>query len=145
MCHLFLIKNYYVGKLYTSHCLSSYIHLSICSVFTAGLHAGYTMPRQPDMISEASWELLEVLETSLFMFIKPAWENSVIPIQNHALYVICKWLLIELHYVWELQCKKNFIKYSVATKNKILRMPDVSLYEHIRAKSREARQGRMYS
>lgn len=68
--------------------------------------------------------------------------NSAIPIQNHVFY-ICLHLLIELHHVWELKYKKNFIKYPVATKNKILGIPDVSLYEHIRNKSWTAGEERM--
>lgn len=35
----------------------------------------------------------------------------------------------------ESQCNKKFIKYSVATKNTILGIPDVSPYEHIRIQS----------
>lgn len=69
-------------------------------------------------------------------------ENSAISIQNHVFYAYSA-LLIDLHHVWELQCKKNFIKYSVATKNKILGIPDVSLYEHIRIKSWTAGEERM--
>lgn len=77
--------------------------------------------------------LLELLEIFSFMFIESAWKTTI-PIQSHVFYVYLH-LVIELHRAWESQCKKKFIKYSVATKNKILGIPDVSPYEHIRIQS----------
>lgn len=72
----FYIKNYYVGRLSTSHCLRSYIHLIIHSILTVRLRATYTMTSKTGRMPEASCELLELPETFSFLFREPAQKTQ---------------------------------------------------------------------
>lgn len=78
------------------------------------------------------------------MFREPAWKIQPYRYKTMYFMYICKQLLVALYHIWEQQSKKNFIKYSIATKNKILGRADVSLYEHTRVKSWKAEEEKIY-
>lgn len=122
----------------------NYTHLTIHSRFTISLCAKYTRTSENDMMPEAH----ECFQREILIYAhRASWNIQSYSYKIMYVMYICKSLFINhapLCLGATIQTRV-LSKYSVATKNKILRIPDVSLYGHIQVKSWKAGEERMYS